>query len=401
MPRKAGRVPVSQARGHAADGRKTGAAGFAVAPGAGAAADAGGAGAGRVATSPAVSDAGGAADGVAAGAGDDGAAGLDGPAGAEVGGAGATGVRTCHAAPGVAAVHVTVAAAPVNRNDPSVTSIGARRPASSTTTPASGRAPSRAVPSTAVAVARALTSGSSVANAAWRPAPAARTVTTSPGRRASATGHAVTRTAPPATASPAARATARPLRSTTTSALVASIRPRITSVSALTSTSTSGGAATAGVGAPTPAMRVMRFAPASRNHRSPAASTSGESVRLRRAAGRNERPGPQPVRAPLVRTLPTMSPYSSAQNTVPALSTVRSAGLAGVPKSVSGRSNSAMPADVPGTPAAGSSTPTLPVALSVNHTSPRRSIATECGFEVTIGVADSSGSSTTMPLGTR
>ena len=144
----------------------------------------------------------------------------------------------------------------------------------------------------------------------------------------------------------------------------------------------------------------MRFAPASRNHRSPAASTSGESVRLRRAAGRNERPGPQSARAPRVCTLPTMSPYSSAQKTVPSRSSVRSAGLAAVPKSVAGRSNSSIPLVVPGGAAAGSSTPTLPVALSVNQTSPRRSTATEWGFEVTIGVADSSGSSTTMPLGT-
>src|SRR6187200_1144478 len=150
MPRKAGRVPVSQVRGHVAGGRETGAAGFGVAPGAGAAVGGAGARAGWAATPPVVSDAGGAAEGVGVGdgAGDDGVAGADGAAGDGDGaaGAGATAVRTCHAAPGVAAVHVTAAAAPASRNDPSVTSIGARRPASSTTAPASGRAPSRAVP---------------------------------------------------------------------------------------------------------------------------------------------------------------------------------------------------------------------------------------------------------------
>ena len=60
-----------------------------------------------------------------------------------------------------------------------------------------------------------------------------------------------------------------------------------------------------------------------------------------------------------------------------------------------------MPALVPLRAASGSRYPSLPVALSENHTRPRRSMVRECGLEVSTGTGDSSGSSTSTLLGIR
>ena len=79
----------------------------------------------------------------------------------------------------------------------------------------------------------------------------------------------------------------------------------------------------------------MRFAPASRNHRLPSGSTSGESVRLLRSVGRNSNLAWMLPSSAMV-ALEIWSPYSSAIHAVPAESIVMSAGDSGRPNSFGG-----------------------------------------------------------------
>src|SRR4051794_16725352 len=108
-----------------------------------------------------------------------------------------------------------------------------------------------------------------------------------------------------------------------------------------------------GTPAATPETRVTRLAPASRNQRFPSGSTSGESVRLLRAVGRN---------ANFARIAPAAStvaeaiwsPYSSEKNAVPSESMAMSAGARRRPNSLTGPGVSTKPFVVPDFALAGS-----------------------------------------------
>ena len=181
---------------------------------------------------------------------------------------------------------------------------------------------------------------------------------------------------PPVTARPRVDDTSAPFRVISTSTEVVSRRPvPVTSPAAASAVST-GGSAGASAPALTPEMRLRLPAPASANSRSPPGRRIGLSVKLARKSGRHL------SATPAVVTEKTMSPYSSTTKTRSARSTTRSAGAPRTPKSLTGAASSCMPKPVPGTAAAGSSHPTLPVSSSVNHTLPRWSTATLWGPEV-------------------
>ena len=207
-------------------------------------------------------------------------------------------------------------------------------------------------------------------------APRGARVTTSPARSAT-----LVRKAPAVTGTASTRATTSPPRRTVTPIDVVSCSPVPDRRPSDGEASITGGAAGPGRPAVTPATRVSRFAPSSTKKRSPLGEASGESVRLRRAAGRKDRPGAQSARAPPAFTVPIWSPYSSLQMIVFERSTTRSAGTASPPNSFTGTVISVMPCVVPGTARSGSSAPTLPVADSVNQMRPLRSRAIECGTD--------------------